>query len=95
MAEMEEQLFQIVEMLSNRYDPDHNVTTMKVFDRYSHRMGSRHLVKRLHTLGILEPYEGGAVAGTTSLYRVNLNKAKEYLDRHNARKEALRALRHE
>ena len=64
----------------------------KVFDRFNFKVGTQALVKKLNTMGILEPYEGGAVAGSTSLFRVNLDKAEEYLDHYHTRKNALKSL---
>ena len=77
---IQQQIYEAVKMLNRRYNEEHNVTVLKVFDRYSRRIGSRNMVLRLYKMGILSPYYEDKPPESQTLWRVNIANVRKYLE---------------
>jgi len=67
-------------MLAERYTEEHNITTLRVFDRYARGIGSRNLVSKLQKMGILEPYSRDGKDVVNNLWRVNIKQVFRILE---------------
>ena len=81
MGSSEDIVLAIVEMLSEKYSRDKNVTIQRIFDKFSTRLvKGRQITIYLSRIGLLKPRHENESVKEANLWEINFDKVDEFLE---------------
>lgn len=75
----------IIEMLADKFNEDKCVTVQRIFDKYATRLvKGREITLYLYNIGILTPRRDDETPKEANLWKIDMDKVKEFLENDGA-----------